>query len=181
MKAQSPVMMDESFPVRLDKDSEEVFYYNFVNKNIPVLGEYSSLFTPQQSATEYAAAIQLATTPQSTNNPYCFHLEAYKHLINFAQSDPKASCSLGSLLNDNLQKMVEFTTENDLVENPLVETPLVESPTTHAFSHRPTAVITSYHCPTSRKRKCKRLKRAGEYFKKRKYTPRTPPKWVAQP
>jgi hypothetical protein len=65
--------------------------------------------------------------------------------------------------------MVEFTTENGLVENPLAE-----SPTTHDFSHHPTAVITPSHCPTSRKRKCKRLKRAGGYFKKKKYTPRTP-------
>jgi hypothetical protein len=72
-------------------------------------------------------------------------------------------------LNDNLEKMVAFTRENGLVE-----TPLVESPTTHAFTHRPTAVITSSHCPTSRKRKCKRLKRAGEYLKKKKKFPRTP-------
>jgi hypothetical protein len=130
-------------------------------------GEYSSLFTSQQSTTQYAASIQLATTQQSTNNPYCVHLEAYKHLINFAESDPKVSCFLGSLLNDNLQNIVEFTTASRLVE-----TPIAESPTTHAFFHRPTAVITSSHCPTSRKRKCKRLRRAGEYFKKKKYTPR---------
>jgi hypothetical protein len=36
-----------------------------------------------QSTTEYAAAIQLATTPQTINHPYRFHLEAYKHLLNF--------------------------------------------------------------------------------------------------
>jgi hypothetical protein len=134
------------------------------------VGEYSSLFTSQQSTTEYAASIQLATTPQSTNNPYRFHLEAYKHLINFAKSDPRASRILGLLLNDNLQKMVEFTTENGLVE-----TPLAESPITNVFSHLPTAVITLSHCPTSRKRKCKRLKRADEYSKKKIYTPITPP------
>jgi hypothetical protein len=74
------------------------------------------------------------------------------------------------LLNDNLQKMVEFTTENVLVE-----TPITESPITNAFSHHSTAVITSSHCPTSIKRKCKRFKRAGEYSNKKKYTPRTPP------
>jgi hypothetical protein len=115
MRAQSPVIMDESFPERLDDDREEEFYYNFIDDS-PVVGEYSSLFTSQQSTTEYAAAIQLATTPQSTNNPYRFHLEAYKHLVNF---------------------MVEFT-----MENGLVETPVAESPTTRAFYHRPTAVIT---------------------------------------
>jgi hypothetical protein len=91
IKAQSPVMMDESFPVRLDEDSEEEFYYNFVNGSSPVVEEYSSLLTSQQSTTEYSAAIQLATTPQSTNNPCRFHLEAYKHLINFSESDPKVS------------------------------------------------------------------------------------------
>jgi hypothetical protein len=123
MKAQSPVMMDEYFPVRLEEDSEEEFYYNLENESSPVVGEYSSLFMSQQSTTEYAAAIQLATTPQSTNNPYRFHLEAYKHLINFAESDPRASSFLGSSLNDNLQKMVEFTTENGLVETPLAERP----------------------------------------------------------
>jgi hypothetical protein len=120
--------------------------------------------------------MQLATTLKSTNNPYRFHLEAYTHLIKFAESDPRDISFLGMLLNDNLQKMVEFTTENGLVE-----TPIAESPITNAFSHRPTAVITSSHCPTSRKRKCKRLKRAGEYSKKKKYTPRIPPhKGVAQ-
>jgi hypothetical protein len=102
MKAQSPIMMDESFPVRLDEDSEEECYYNLANKSSPVVGKYSSLFTSQQSTTKYAAASQLAATPQSTNNPYRFHLEAYKHLIKFAESDPKARCFLGSLLNDNL-------------------------------------------------------------------------------
>jgi hypothetical protein len=110
MKAQSPVMIFESFPVRLEKDSEEEFYYNLANESSPVVGEYSSLFTSQQSTTKYDAAIQLATTPKTTNNPYLFHLEAYKHLINFTKSDPRASSFLGSLLNDNPQNMVEFTT-----------------------------------------------------------------------
>jgi hypothetical protein len=45
MKSQSPVMMDESFPVRLEKDSEEGFYYNLANESRPVVGEYLSLFT----------------------------------------------------------------------------------------------------------------------------------------
>jgi hypothetical protein len=95
-------------------------------------------------------------------------LEAYRHLINFAESDLKASLFLGLLLNDNIQKMVEFT-----MARGFVGTPVGESQTTHAFSHRPTPVITSSsHCPAWRKRKCKRLKRAGEYFKKNKYTRR---------
>jgi hypothetical protein len=167
MRSQSPVIMDDSLPERLDDDSEEEFYYNFINDSSPVVGEYSSLFTSQQSTTEYAASLQLASMPHNTNNPHCFHLKAYKHLINFAESDPKASSFLGSLLHDNLQKMLEFTTANELME-----TPIVESPTTHACYHRPTASITSSHCPISRTRKCKRLKRARDYFKKKKYTPR---------
>jgi hypothetical protein len=130
-------------------------------------GEYVSLFTPQQSTTEYAPAIQLATAPQTINHPYRFHLEAYKHLTNFAEFNPEASDFLGYWLNENLQKMVEFTKSRGLVE-----TPVAESPITHACTHRPTAVITSSHCPTSRKRKHKRLKRAGEYSKKKKYAPR---------
>jgi hypothetical protein len=65
-------------------------------------------------------------------------------------------------------KSVEFTLANGLVENPVVE-----SPTTHACYHRTTAVITSSLCPTPRKRKCKILKRAREYFKKKKYIPRS--------
>jgi hypothetical protein len=165
-RSQSPVMMDECFQERLGDASEEEFDYNLINDGA-VVDEYSSLFTPQQSITEYAASIQLATMPQSTNNPYRFHLETYKHLINFAESDPKASCFLGSLFNDNLQKMADFT-----MANGLAETPIVQLPTTHAFSHCPTAVITSSHCPNSRKRKCKRSRRAGEYFKKKKNTPR---------
>jgi hypothetical protein len=104
MKAQSPVMMDEFFPVRLEEDSEEEFYYNLANESSPAVGEYSSQPMSQQSKAE------LTTTPQSTNNPYRFHLEAYKHLISFVESDPRASSFIGSLLNDNLQKMVEFTT-----------------------------------------------------------------------
>jgi hypothetical protein len=47
MKAQSPVMMDESFPVRLDEDSEEEFYHNFANGISPVVGKCSFLFTSQ--------------------------------------------------------------------------------------------------------------------------------------
>jgi hypothetical protein len=77
--------------VRLEEDSEEEFYHNLANERSPVVGEYSSIFTSQQSTTEYAAAIKLATTPQSTNNPYRFQLEAYKHLIIFSDSDPKSS------------------------------------------------------------------------------------------
>jgi hypothetical protein len=63
MKAQSPLMMNESFPVRHEEESKEEFYCNLANASSPVVGEYSSLFTSQQSTTEYAAAIQLTTTP----------------------------------------------------------------------------------------------------------------------
>jgi hypothetical protein len=82
-------------------------------------------------------------------------LEAYKHPINFTELYPAASDLLGSLLNENIQNMVEFTTARGLVE-----TPVAESPRTNAFAHHPTAVISSSHCPTSRKRKYKRFKRA---------------------
>jgi hypothetical protein len=82
-------------------------------------------------------------------------LEAYRNLINFAKLDPAASDLLGSLLNENIQNMVEFTTARGIVE-----TLVAESPWTHAFAHHPTAVISSSHCPTSRKRKYKRFKRA---------------------
>jgi hypothetical protein len=41
--------------------------------------------------------------PQTINHPYHFHLEAYTHLINFAESDPAARDFIGSLLNENLQ------------------------------------------------------------------------------
>jgi hypothetical protein len=51
IKDQSPVMMDEYFPVRLEEDSEEEFYDNLANKSSPVVGEYSSLFTSQKSTT----------------------------------------------------------------------------------------------------------------------------------
>jgi hypothetical protein len=72
------------------------------------------------------------------------------------------------LLNENIQKMVEFT-----ISMGLVETPIAESPTLHAFAHRPTAVITtSSHCPTPRKMKYHRLKRADYYSMNKKYTPR---------
>jgi hypothetical protein len=94
-------------------------------------GEYASFFIPQQSTTEYDAAIQLAATPRTINHSYHFHLEAYKHLINYAESDPTASDFLGSLLDENIQKMVEFTTARGLVE-----TPVAESPITYAFHHR---------------------------------------------
>jgi hypothetical protein len=49
MKVQSPVMMDEYYPVRLEEDSKEEFYYNLANDSSPVMGEYSSLFMSQQS------------------------------------------------------------------------------------------------------------------------------------
>jgi hypothetical protein len=71
------------------------------------------------------------------------------------------------------KKMVEFTTARGLVE-----TPLAESPTQRVFGHCPTAFITSSHCQASRNRKCHRLKRADEYSKKKKYTPREEKNWV---
>jgi hypothetical protein len=77
MKAPNPVMMDECFPERLDDDSDDEFEYYFIDDD-EMAGEYATLFTPQQSTTEYAATIQLATTPQTINHPYRFHLEAYK-------------------------------------------------------------------------------------------------------
>jgi hypothetical protein len=49
-----------------------------------------------------------------------------------------------------------------------VETSVAELPKTNAFDHSPTALITSSHCSTSRRRKCKRFKRADEYSKKNK-------------
>jgi hypothetical protein len=78
-------------------------------------------------------------------------LEAYKHLINLAESDLPASDFLGSLLNENLQKMVGFTTSRGILK-----TPVAESPMTKAFDHHPTTVITFSHCPTLNKRKYKR-------------------------
>jgi hypothetical protein len=166
MKPPTPVMMDECFPERLDGNSDDEFDYDFIDDG-EMAGEYASLFAPQQSTTEYAAAIQLTTTPQTINHPYRFHLEAYKHPINFAESDPAVSDFLGSLLNENLQKMVEFTAARWLVETPVAESTMI-----YAFVQSPTAVIASSHGPTSGKRNCKRLKRAGEYSKKEKYTPR---------
>jgi hypothetical protein len=61
-------MMDESFPERLHDDSEEEFYFYFIDDSSLMFGEYSSLFTSQQSTIECAAAIQLATIPQSTSS-----------------------------------------------------------------------------------------------------------------
>jgi hypothetical protein len=51
MKAQSPVMMDEPFPVRQEEDSEGEFYYGSVNDISPVVGEYASLSSSHQSTT----------------------------------------------------------------------------------------------------------------------------------
>jgi hypothetical protein len=56
-KAQSPVMMDDPFPVRQEEYSEEEFYYGLANYSSPVVGEYASLFSSQQSTTQYAATI----------------------------------------------------------------------------------------------------------------------------
>jgi hypothetical protein len=110
--------------------------------------------------------MQQSVSHHATNHkpPLPLSLGSLKHLINFAESDPAAGRFFGLLLTENLKKMVEFTTARGLVE-----TPIAESPTRHAFDHRPTAVITSYHCPTSRKRKCHRLKIADEYSKKNKH------------
>jgi hypothetical protein len=92
MRASSKVMMDGCFPENIHDDSD--FDYDFVYDG-PVVGEYDSLFSPQTSTTEYAAAIQLATTSQTINHRYRYHLEAYKHLINFVETDPAASRFLG--------------------------------------------------------------------------------------
>jgi hypothetical protein len=101
MRVSSAVMRDACFPENIHDDSD--FDYDFVYDG-PVVGEHDSLFSTQKSTTEYAAEIQLATKPQNINHPYRYHLEAYKHLINFAETDPAASRFLGSLLNQNIQK-----------------------------------------------------------------------------
>jgi hypothetical protein len=75
MKAPTPVMMDDCFPDRLDDNSDKEFDYEFIDDG-EMTGEYYSLFVPQQSTTEYVAAIQLAIMPQTINHPYRFHLEA---------------------------------------------------------------------------------------------------------
>jgi hypothetical protein len=141
MKVPTPVMIYDLFLEILDNDSDDEFDYDFIDDG-EMAGEYASLFTPQQSTTEYDPAIQIATKPQTINHPYHFHLESYKHLINFAKSDPAASEFIGSLLNEYLQKMVEFTTAIGPVETPVAELPM-----THDFAHLPTAKITSSHCP----------------------------------
>ena len=131
--------------------------------------EYSQLLSQQSLTSEYADAIHLATTPQGggRHNPYRFHLESYKQLTNYARCDPKASDFLGSLLQDNLQKMVEFTRNQDVVAFPLSQ-----STSSRGVCHGPTSAITkslvSSHNPTSVQRKCKRNKRYDETRKKTK-------------
>jgi hypothetical protein len=44
MRVSSPVMMDDSFPENIHDDID--FYYDFVYDG-PVVGEYDSLFIPQ--------------------------------------------------------------------------------------------------------------------------------------
>jgi hypothetical protein len=105
-------MMDDSFPLRLEKDSEEKITIAWQTK-VVLSWENIHPFSPrnnQQQNMMMQFNYPPHHNPKSTNNQYRFHLEAYNHLINFAESDPKVSSFLGSLLNDNLQKMVELTT-----------------------------------------------------------------------
>jgi hypothetical protein len=84
MKAPTLVMMGECFPERLNEDSDDEFEYEFVDY-WEMAGENTSLFNPQQSTTEYAAAIQLATTPwccpQRRLNIVCVFNAIIKHLL----------------------------------------------------------------------------------------------------
>jgi hypothetical protein len=66
MKAPTLLMMDECFLERLDDNSDDEQKYDFIDDDEMAVQD-ASLFTPQQSTTEYAAAIKLSTTPQTIN------------------------------------------------------------------------------------------------------------------
>jgi hypothetical protein len=71
----------------------------------------------QYKETKYSQELKLATFPVSNVfMPYRYHMESYKTLINYAQTNPKANEYLKEVMKDSIAKMVRFTTESDMVD-----------------------------------------------------------------
>jgi hypothetical protein len=47
--------------------------------------------------------------------PYCYHMESYQTLINYAQTHPEENKYLKEVMKESIGKMIKFTTESGMV------------------------------------------------------------------
>jgi hypothetical protein len=92
MQSPIPILVTDALPVRkggtsLSEDSADSFEVHFDPNN----SEYYLMANRQYKDTKYSQELKLATSPVSNVfMPYCYHMESYKTLINYAQTHPKA-------------------------------------------------------------------------------------------
>jgi hypothetical protein len=118
MQSPIPTLVTHALPVRkggrsLSEDSADTFEVHFDTN----YSEYNLMASKKYKETKYSQGLKLATSPvYSAFMPYCYHMESYKTLINYAQTHPKANEYLKEVMKDSISKMVRFTTESGMVE-----------------------------------------------------------------
>jgi hypothetical protein len=88
----------------------------------PNFSEYDLMASRQYKETKYSQELKLATSPISNVfMPYRYHMESYKTLINFSQTNPKDNEYLKEVMKDSISKMVKFKTESGMGESAAVD------------------------------------------------------------
>jgi hypothetical protein len=108
MQSPIPILVTDALPVRkgggsLSEDSADSCEVHFD----PNYSEYDVMTNRQYKETKYSQDLKLETSPVSNVfMNYCYHMESYKTLINYAQTHPKANEYLKEVMKDSIAKMI---------------------------------------------------------------------------
>jgi hypothetical protein len=92
------------------EDSADGFEVHFD----PNYSEYNLMANRQYKEKKYSHELKLATYPVSNVfMHYCYHMESYKTLINYAQTHPEEN--IKEFMKYIITKMFKFTTERGMV------------------------------------------------------------------
>jgi CRISPR/Cas system-associated protein Cas10 (large subunit of type III CRISPR-Cas system) len=122
MQSPIPILVVDALPVRKgvgssSEDSADGFEVDFD----PNYSEYDLMANRKYKETKYSQELKLSTSPvYNVFMPYCYHMESYKTLINYAQTYPKENEYLKEVMKDSIAKMVKFTTESGMVKSAAV-------------------------------------------------------------
>jgi hypothetical protein len=117
MQNPTPIIVTDTLPVRKSQElaSDESFY-GYTIQFDPNYSEYELMAKGQYNETQYCQELKLATSPvANVFMPYCYHMESYKTLINYAQTHPKANDYQKEVMKESIDKMIKFTTESGMV------------------------------------------------------------------
>jgi hypothetical protein len=117
MQSPIPILVTDPLPVRksqglASEESSDGYTVHFD----PNYSEYDLMANRQYNEGQYSKEFKLATSPvANVFIPYCYHMESYKTLINYAQTHPKANGYLKEVMKESIGKMIKFTTESGMV------------------------------------------------------------------